>query len=544
MKSFPLRTTLLLLGAILLTSNANGQILPMRSPSVLSYAPQSGRYSVARPSAYGNQRYTAPSYAGRTFGATYGYPATPWNLPSQNPYNPNAYNTGPRHRPFIQANDGQHSVMLNGGDLIGEPPLAAPPAHVVPQAATPPLAIQPMQPSCGGAYGGTCYPSGGTGFGLASYVNADDWFITKSTLWMTRDHGDHYTFSFGTGNEALQLTNTRDAAMDWSGGLDVRFGRYFNCGRNAIEVGYWGLFPDNESTQTTSADVVGDLNGILNWSNLDYGAGTGADIVNVAPGNDGVHAVFRDFEVHNVEVNLWQFGTGITTGGSCGSGSCGAGAYGGGAYGLGCGGASQCGGACGGSKCGVKSCGGPQLRFNMLAGIRFFKFQENLLFGADANDFDIDFEDDEIFYNIDIDNNLIGFQIGAEAQYCFHEKWTLNLGTKLGLYGNHISHISEIGGGQGVAVINGGGPNSGREFFVDNNKTDVAFLGEMNLGLEYCINCNWSVALGYRALAATGVALPAEQIYADLRGINDVEIVDSNGSLILHGGYLGAECNW
>jgi len=308
--------------------------------------------------------------------------------------------------------------------------------------------------------------------------------------------------------------------MNWSSGFDVRFGHYLNCGQNAIEVVYWGLFPGQEYTQTTSADVLGNLNGILNWNNLDYNGAPASNIVNVAPGADGVHALWRNFEFHNVEVNLWRFC------GNCAASTC---SNSGGGYGKSCGGAV---------------CNRSRWRYNMLAGVRYFRFHEDLLFGADGDQFVMNYGDDEIFYNIDIDNDLLGFQLGCETEYCVGRRWTLDGGIKLGIYNNHISHISEIGGNLGTATINGGGPNSGRDFYVNNSKNDVSFLGETNLGFQYLIHPNWTARFGYRAVAVTGVALPSEQIYPDLRGINDVELIGSNSSLLLHGGYAGVEYNW
>jgi hypothetical protein len=38
--------------------------------------------------------------------------------------------------------------------------------------------------------------------------------------------------------------------------------------------------------------------------------------------------------------------------------------------------------------------------------------------------------------------------------------------------------------------------------------------------------------------------MPADQIYPDLRGINDVANIDSSRGMILHGGYAGLEYNW
>jgi len=331
----------------------------------------------------------------------------------------------------------------------------------------------------------------------------NSWFGSLGGLYMTRDHGDHFTFSYGTGNEADQRTDTRNADMDWEGGFDVRFGRYFNCQQNAIEAVYWGLFPGSQSTQTVSADVLGELNGIFNWNSLDYGGTTADFFVNVAPGDDGVHMLTRDYAFQNVELNLWRFG------GNCGTGAC----------------------------------NRSRLRNNWLIGVRYFRFDESLLFASDANDVIITQENDEIYYSVDLENHLVGFQFGNEAQYCVSDRLTADLGIKLGIYANQINHVSEIGGNLGVATINNG-PYVGEEFWISSSKNDFAFLGEVNLGLRYCFNRCWTGTLGYRALAVTGVAMPADQIYPDLRGINDVHNIDSSRGLILHGGYAGLEYNW
>jgi opacity protein-like surface antigen len=142
-----------------------------------------------------------------------------------------------------------------------------------------------------------------------------------------------------------------------------------------------------------------------------------------------------------------------------------------------------------------------------------------------------------------LDNNLVGFQVGGEGEFCLTPGLTLDFGTKFGIYGNRIQHFSQIGGAAGVATINNG-PNLGRQFRVDNSKNDVSFLAELNLGAEYCLTDCWTLTGGYRAVAVTGVALPTNQIYPDLRGIQDVELIASNGSLILHGAYFGAEYNY
>ena len=538
---------------------ANGQTLMARSPSMLpapsSYASPSGYQAApgyysqptqnlvpayAPASNYVPQRTPLPfgyaAYPASGYGSMYA-PAATYQVPYQTPVVQPSW-------PYVQSNDGQSSVILGRSELNGGPPLASPqgqlptpsqqtPHHHTPMQQMPNYAAPnynlPMQstPGCGTSgygmpgyampgYATPGYAMPGYGYGGAAcdawsagypstYAQpvATNWFGSVGGIVMGRDRADHYTFSYGTGNEAEQYTDTRNADMNWTGGYDIRFGRYFNCQRNAIEAVYWNLNPSSQTTQTTSANVLGNLNGILNWNSLNYGGVTADNFVNVAPGNVGIHQLTRDYSFQNIELNLWQFC------GSCAAGPC--------------------------------SCS--RLRHNWLVGVRYFRFDESLLFAADANDLQITHADDEIFYNINLQNHLLGFQVGNQAQYCLSDRLAANFGIKLGLYSNRINHTSEIGGGLGPATINNG-PFLGEEFCVKSSKNDIAFLGEVNLGLRYCFSSCWAGTIGYRALAVTGVAMPADQIYPDLRGINDVVNIDSSRGMILHGGYAGLEYNW
>jgi hypothetical protein len=49
---------------------------------------------------------------------------------------------------------------------------------------------------------------------------------------------------------------------------------------------------------------------------------------------------------------------------------------------------------------------------------------------------------------------------------------------------------------------------------------------------------------GYRALAVTGIALPSAQIPNNFEDVFGVAQIDSNGSMILHGAFLGVEYNY
>lgn len=504
MRSFRAISAMCLACVTWIAFNVDAQMMNVRAPSVLSrpnpHAAYYPRATVpqfyASPPAYPAAAYSSPGHYQTAMPSPNAWLYQPVHQPSYGYYPTNSRSTRPHRQvsPGSMYAPGQTSVMLYNSNLIGGPPTPQPEATGGHHGHAHGDQL-PWTNANVGDCDGSCDPVAPT--------RQCNWFGSASNLYMTRDRGNHYTFSYGTLAEDIQHTNTRDSAMGWSYGYDFRFGRYFNCERNAVEVVYWSLFPGNEVSQTVSADVTGNLNGILNWDALDYGGLSADNYVNVAGPVDGVHQIERSFDFQNIEINVWQFCT------TCGGGGC------------------EC----------------SRYRFNWIAGARYFRFHENLVFGADANDSTMSYENDEIFYNIDIDNDLIGFQIGNELEYCLNHKWTLDMGVKLGVYHNRISHISEIGGGLGVATINNG-PFNGREFWVSNSKDDIALLGEANIGVEYCINPCWTATVGYRAFAVTGVALPAEQIYPDLRGINDVEIIDSNGSLILHGGYAGLEYCW
>jgi hypothetical protein len=368
---------------------------------------------------------------------------------------------------------------------------------------------------------------------------------------MSRDDENYYRFSYDGANELIQLTNARDANFNWARGFELSATRRFNCDRNAVEAVYWRLFPGVGTTVTTDADTAGALNGILNWDQLNYGLDpflvpwTADDFAN----NSTVHMVQRENTIQNAELNLLTF-----LSGDCGP--TGATIEGDGK----CGGCAACGGdgeakrngllrraTLAGRKCrhGKNRCDagcGSRWSHDWLFGVRFFQFRDHLLFGAEraGGNYDFLFEDDEIYYNIDVTNDLFGLQLGSSGAYAVSCRCSLDYDIKFGLYANHISHTSEIGGSQGIATINNG-PNLGIDFYVQNTKNDVAFLGEAKLGLSWQFSNCWSAKLGYRAVAVTGVALPTNQIYPDLRGIQDVRRVDSNGSLILHGGFSRLE---
>jgi hypothetical protein len=324
-----------------------------------------------------------------------------------------------------------------------------------------------------------------------------NWFAGANGLIMTRDGENHYFFSYDAADERDQLLDARQT--EWGAGFEARFGRYYGCGRWAMEAAYWGLYPGAASAVVSDNDVVGSLDGILNWNQLNYNGASANVWVNDAL----CHRVVRDYQVHNIELNMLAF--------------------------------SPC------ASC--DACCEPRMQANWVFGPRFFQFSDDLQFAADTEDRILCGDPEEIYYEIKVDNYLMGFQLGGQCKCLFAPRFRFETAAALGVYGNHMRQSSWIGGAAGTAVINNG-PNAGLAFCVDSSKDDVAVLGEARVGLSCQFTRCWSGALGYRAVAVTGVALPTNQIYPDLRGIQDVAIVDSNGSLILHGCYAGVEFNY
>lgn len=366
----------------------------------------------------------------------------------------------------------------------------------------------------GNAYAGGSPYAGSNGYGVVTNGanwGGDDvcaasgscWFGGVYAMTMTRDRENFHQLSFDDTDPVGQVLSTHSAYMSWSTGVEARFGRYFCDGEYALELVYWGIFSDPRKALVTSADVVGNLNTVYDFTTLVQSTAPGTTINDFFDAAEA-HCVSRTEQIHNVELNLVR--------GNFQSPSC---------------------------------CGPQSMNLNWFGGVRYFRFAEDFMYHtSDGNvEFDVD-RDNEYYYDIDVANNLIGFQVGARADYCLNDCWKLHIAPKVGIYGNHMSHYQRIYNDTSVAVVGVGNPLAGEEYSIDSSLNDVAMMAEIDLGLTWRLNNCWSVSGGYRAVGITGLALSTNQIpdsFADIPGVQDI---DSNGSLILHGAYLGAEYNW
>jgi hypothetical protein len=307
---------------------------------------------------------------------------------------------------------------------------------------------------------------------------------------MTRDRGNKLWTTYETGNNPNQLVFTPD--YDWGGGAEVRLGRSFCCGCYALELVFWNLDDITGSTDFNAAD-----NGLASVStplNVSLPAveflsdGSSLDAYFDAAAE---HRVRSSSDFVNVELNF------LGSQGGCG-----------------------------------------RVRASWLGGIRYLRFRDNLLFGTvqGGSAFGVD-PTTEAYIESDVENNLLGFQIGGRGDYYVTSCWSAFVAPTIGIYGNQIDQDSAIYRGDGELATN---IDSNTTLEFQSDKTDFAMLGQLDVGLAYTW-CNWRIFGGYRAVAMSGVALAENQIPFYVGDAAEWLDIDSNGHVILHGAFAGAE---
>jgi hypothetical protein len=332
--------------------------------------------------------------------------------------------------------------------------------------------------------GGCCAPCGPV------------WLGTVGGLMFTRNDPDFKQLSFDDTNLVGQTLSTDSGLGRWDPGPELRLGWYLSPCR-VLEFAYWGVYGDPREATSYAADLVGNLNSAMDFSPLNIGAANVNDLYDAAQ----VHRVYRRYNVNNFEVNLLS------------------------------------------GDVSWLQCQGCQIRY--LAGIRYLRFNEDFEYAsADASPFFGVDPANEAYYEIDVENHLWGLQLGGRGDWHWTPRFSVFTGAKFGLYGNYMEHHSRIYNVNGVAVVGPGNPLAGQSFDIPSNKTVAAFIGEIDLGINYRFAPRWSAMLGYRAVAISGVAYATEQIPGNLADLPGVESIDNNANMILHGAYAGVTFGW
>ena len=321
-------------------------------------------------------------------------------------------------------------------------------------------------------------------------------------LVLGRNQANKLWTTYETGNESNQMLNSQDIGLEWKWGGEVRFGRRFCCDQWALEATYWTVDNFEGSVQGVNPNGFVSTTLTVGWVNFDgdpnsHNGGT--------MWFDGAlrHRLQRRDEFHNVELNLVRFSQ---------PGLC-----------------SSC------------------WDVDWLLGVRYFRFEENLLFSTEANPNNLPdpvLTDPNAFLEDNITNSLAGFQFGCNIDYTLLPGWRLFAAPRFGIYNNHIRHYFNAGLSDGTIAVPDVGSGQTGSYPVNSSVDVVSFLTQFDVGVQWQFNPCWTVEAGYRVVAATGIGLADNQIPQQVVAIDELADIDRNGELILHGAFVGMTYNY
>lgn len=341
--------------------------------------------------------------------------------------------------------------------------------------------------TCNGGDGGCA--DGNCGWGGWNAGDAcccgPSWYASVAALYMERNRPNPFQISFDTTNPVGQLILNTDTFSDWQPGIDVRVGKYLCC-NSAIEFGYWTL--DNFGGTVYASDPVGvgSLNTPFDFRSLNFNGVP----VNALFDGAQTHRFTRNDELHNLELNFVHWPT----------------------------------------LCDPCS----RLQVSGLVGLRYFQFREGWELATSFNDpnFGVD-PTGEAYWNINVQNRMLGLQLGGRACYNFSCKLSAYASPRFGAFWNHMEQTTCIYTGDPISAL-----------AECSDKDAISLMGQLDVGLNYQITPCIGIWGGYRVVAFSGIALSDAQIpflADDLVGIRDI---DHNSNLVLHGLMGGVTVNF
>lgn len=313
------------------------------------------------------------------------------------------------------------------------------------------------------------------------------WFGSLSGLIMTRDAPNALSTTYNSSNVNTNLLDTGMARSNWSGGGQVMFGRWFGPQAYGFQFIYWGVGP---MSGFASVANPGQLSTPLNLGNVNIGPNSATYYFD----NAYQHALWRSNSFNNFEWNMLRravFAPAFT-------------------------------------------CGAPRLLFTGIAGVRFFRFTDNLLFGSvNSPNFSDDGGAFAGYLNTGVTNSLVGFQIGTRVDYFVLPRVRLYAMPKFGLYGNLVNMREHLYSGDGL-----------QGFDVLAQRSTVSTLGQIDVGAGYQITPRFSAYAAYRLMGVTRVGLADNQIPPFLADQQSMQNIKTNGDLILHGVLIGGMYNF
>lgn len=131
-------------------------------------------------------------------------------------------------------------------------------------------------------------------------------------------------------------------------------------------------------------------------------------------------------------------------------------------------------------------------------------------------------------YEVDADNHLVGFQVGAVFDRWVTPRLSWNLIGKAGGFVNFTRQSTYLAAEQDTLVYRD---------FTDHDE-ELAFVGEVGVNLTYHLTRCLALTAGYQLLWVDGLALAPEQLDYTNTPTSGTR-VDADGDLFFNGGYVG-----
>lgn len=313
------------------------------------------------------------------------------------------------------------------------------------------------------------------------------WFGSLSGLIMTRDAPNAWSTTYNSLNPNTNLLDTGQARSNWAGGGQVMFGRWFGPQRYGLQFVFWGLGP-----MTGSASVIDPNYQLSTPLNLG-GVTIGPNDPTFYYDNAHEHALWRNDSFYNAEWNALRRWV-IAPGGCC----------------------------------------PPRLIITGIAGVRYFRFHDNLIFGGvNADSFNTDGGAFAAYLNTGVTNTMGGFQFGSRFDYFILPRVRIYAQPMVAFLGNQTTLREHLYSGDGF-----------QGFDVFARRTTFSTLGQIDVGAGYQITPRFAAYAAYRLMGITRVGLADNQVPPFLADQDSMHHIKTNGDLILHGAMIGGLYNF
>ncbi len=320
------------------------------------------------------------------------------------------------------------------------------------------------------------------------------WFGSLTALVLGRSEGRRLWTSYASNDQTDQLTNTQDVHMPWAWGGQLQVGRQFcgGCQPWAIVGTFWATQSMDGYNSTINSTIAPyTVSTPLETAYLQFNGENAQDWFDGAE----EHRLWRNDQFYDAEINLVRMQS-----------------------------------ACG--------CGSPW-EAGWSAGFRYFRFQEGLTFGSLRNGGTWGQPDNEAYLSDNITNDLFGFQVGFDLAYRFADHAYFFVAPSFGIYDNDMNTFFQAYLGNGAV-----GTTPYGAFPVRSNRNDVAFLSQIDLGINWQISQHWGALVGYRVIAVTGVAEADDQFPQYIVDQPEIQHIDNHSSLVLYGAFAGVSYNY